>query len=84
MAGCAGQIHFASPILKYQYSRPDPHALTRAFEYLPEKKGEGWKVLRIEDGEGRIHFPGLESVRAYIRMHCVGYSIEEGKIYEGG
>ncbi|MGA2463581.1 MAG: hypothetical protein ABSH06_04420 [Thermodesulfobacteriota bacterium] len=60
------------------------YTFSRAFEYLPEKKGEGWKVLRIEDEEGRIHFPGLESVRAFINMNCVGYSIEEGKIYEGG
>jgi hypothetical protein len=35
---------------------------SREFEYLPEKKQEGWKVLR----------------------YCVGYSIEENRIYEAG
>ena len=43
-----------------------------------------WKVLCFEDDEGRKHFAGLESVRAFINMNCVGYSIEEGKVYEGG
>jgi len=47
-------------------------------------EGKGWKVLRFEDEEARIHFPGLESVRAFINMNCLGYSTEEGKIYEGG